>query len=81
MFDPYMILLIQYKTVRLYTQVEHKNFSLAAGADDTGLFMEISGKKPDCWNNLRILLMNFPVFPESYIKSGIVCSKKRVFSG
>ncbi len=35
-----MILLIQYKTVRLYTQVEHKNFSLAAGADGMGLFME-----------------------------------------
>ena len=37
-----MVLLIQYKTVRLYTPLEHKNFSLAAGADDTGLFMENS---------------------------------------
>ena len=76
-----MILLIQYKTVRLYTQVEHKNFSLAAGADDTGLFIVIPGKKPDCWNSLRTLLMNFPVFPESYINGGIVCSKNGFYPG
>ncbi len=47
-----MILLIQYKTVRLYTQVEHKNFSLAAGADDTGLFMSFYG---DTWKKARLL--------------------------
>ena len=58
-----MVLLIQYKTVRLYTPLEHKNLSLAAGADDTGLFMEILGQKPDCWHNLRTLPANFPRFP------------------
>jgi hypothetical protein len=76
-----MILLIQYKTVRLYTLVEHKNFSLAAGADDMGLFMEIPGKKPDCRNSLRTLMMNFPVFPESDLNGGVICAKKRVLSG
>jgi hypothetical protein len=61
-----MILLIQYKTVRLYTPFEHKNFSIAAGAGDTGLFVETLGQKPDCWYNLRTLPMNFPRFPGGF---------------
>ncbi len=31
-----MVLLIQYKTVRLYTPLEHKNFSIAASKGPAG---------------------------------------------
>jgi hypothetical protein len=30
LFDPNIVLLIQYKTVQLYTPLEHKNFTMAA---------------------------------------------------
>ena len=64
-----MILLIQYKTVRLYTPFEHKNFSIAAGAGDTGLFVETLGQKPDYWYNFKNITDEFSPFSRRFLST------------
>jgi hypothetical protein len=36
LFDPYIILLIQYKTVEYYTPPEHKNLTISASYSAVG---------------------------------------------
>ena len=36
MFDPNIVLLIQYKTVQFYTPPKHKNFTMAASPGAVG---------------------------------------------
>jgi hypothetical protein len=75
LFDPNIVLLIQYKTVQLYTPLEHKNLSIVAKAGPAEFPMVILTQLPECLQIYRFLILN-ATRSGSYSLPGILALKE-----